>query len=113
MADFSGNSIDLRLDGIRTNNNAELSLVAIYGTYSEAADQDFIVNNQKDSGVFFIAEHTQGNFSGGFSKLSFSYATDAMAGIGANGQLRGFAYQENNSEQLKANDYLAESNHGT
>jgi len=32
MADFSGNSIDLRLDGIRTNNNGELSLVAIYGT---------------------------------------------------------------------------------
>jgi len=36
-----------------------------------------------------------------------------MAGIGASGQLRGFAYQENNSEQLKANDYLAESNQGT
>ncbi|MDO6765031.1 maltoporin LamB [Agarivorans sp. 1_MG-2023] len=113
MAEFSGNNLDLRLDGINTNSNGELGLVGIYGTYSEADDQDFRVENQKDSGVFLMAEHTQGNFFGGFNKLSVAYASDAMAGIGASGQLRGFSYEEVEVAPLDSGSYLAESNEGS
>ncbi len=112
MADFSGNNLDLRLDGISTNSNGELSLVGIYGMYSEAADQDFNIENQKDNGVFVMAEHTQGDFFGGFNKFSVSYATDAMAGIGASGQLRGFGY-ENMADEGDDPVYRTDSNEGS
>ncbi|WP_026972057.1 maltoporin LamB [Aliagarivorans marinus] len=103
VEDFAGNNLDLRLDGIQTNTNGELSLVAIYGKYSENDGTDLDTDNTKDSGVFLMAEHAQG-FMGGFNKLSFTYANDAMAGIGAFGQLRGIKAEDSNDSN-KANYY--------
>ncbi|CAH7409649.1 Maltoporin 1 [Vibrio chagasii] len=109
---FTGNNLDLRLSGINTNEDGELSLVGIYGKYSEADGQNFNSKNQEDDGIFMMAEHTQGNFFGGFNKISLSYATDAMAGIGASGQLRGFSYSEVDVDPFANTAYRGDSNKG-
>ncbi len=90
------NIIDVRLENIQTNNDGSLTLGLDYGK-GNPIDKNFIGydNNAKkftdkdldNDGYMLTAEHTQGNFYGGFNKFVIQFAADAMTawGLGTNG----------------------------
>ncbi|MGO0309149.1 maltoporin [Endozoicomonas acroporae] len=93
------NILDIRLEGISTNKDGSLTLGVNYGKGNPYGDFKGYLkdgNNAKlveksdydDDGYMLTAEHTQGNFFGGFNKLVLQYAADGMTawGIGSNGQ---------------------------
>ncbi|ATG74194.1 maltoporin [Zobellella denitrificans] len=68
---------DLRLAGLRTNRDGSLELGLDYGRANTRDDFSLAPNAPKD-GYMLTAQHTQGNFFGGFNKFVVQYATDAM-----------------------------------
>ena len=91
------NIIDIRLENIKTNTDGSLTLGLDYGKgnpidssftgYDKNAKQ-FTDNNLDEDGYMITAEHTQGNFYGGFNKFVVQYAADGMTawGMGTNGR---------------------------
>ena len=81
-------NIDTRWSGIPLWKDASLDLAMIWGLPSTTDSQK---DKQKEtgdvayssnSGVILMAEYTQGNFFGGFNKLSVTYGTDGFAYAG-------------------------------
>ena len=86
---------DTRWNGIPLWKDASLDLAMIWGLPSNTDAQKDIANNtyndkgekinpsetdlSSNSGVILMAEYTQGNFFGGFNKLSVTYGTDGFA----------------------------------
>ncbi|MDP8051904.1 maltoporin [Pasteurella atlantica] len=68
---------DVRLAGIKTNENGSLELGVDYGRAHVKDGTEFVDGATKD-GYMLTAEHTQGNFFGGFNKFTIQYAKDAM-----------------------------------
>ena len=95
---------DLRWNGIPLWKDASLDLAMIWGLPSTTDTQKNVLNKQyeeavktnkdakkgdvsnsnysSNSGVLLMAEYTQGNFFGGFNKLSVTYGTDGFAYVG-------------------------------
>jgi len=104
--------IDTRWNGIPLWKDASLDLAMIWGLPSttdslkaKAADDakksadkagrtvgTSEMSLSSNSGVLLMAEYTQGNFFGGFNKLSVTYGTNGFAGVGALGNHAGDAY---------------------
>ncbi len=95
--------LDFRLENINTNENGSMIVGFDYGfgnPYSvdnlwvnrdgktQTEELDFDKSNFNDRGYMLTLEHTQSAFAGGFNKLVFQYAADAMtySGLGTNGQ---------------------------
>jgi maltoporin len=73
---------DLRLSGIQANENGSIDLALIAGTASLSDGQKTNVSDTSitdNSGLLLTAEHTQGNFFGGFNKFIVQYGTDGFA----------------------------------
>ena len=98
--------IDTRWNGIPLWKDASLDLAMIWGLPSttdslkDAAAKEAEKKNvgtsetslSSNSGVLLMAEYTQGNFFGGFNKLSVTYGTRGFAGVGALGNHAGDTY---------------------
>ncbi|MDP8032722.1 maltoporin [Pasteurella atlantica] len=76
-ADVYNDVFDVRLAGIKTNENGSLELGVDYGR-AHAKDGAKFVDGATKNGYMLTAEHTQGNFFGGFNKFTIQYAKDAM-----------------------------------
>ena len=74
--------IDTRWNGIPLWKDASLDLAMIWGLPS-TTDYEKEQGLSSNSGVILMAEYTQGNFFGGFNKLSVSYGTDGFSYAGA------------------------------
>ncbi|MCR4554637.1 MAG: carbohydrate porin, partial [Succinivibrionaceae bacterium] len=73
---------DLRWNGVPLWNDASLDVALLYGwsNLSQAQkDKDLKMNN----GFLALVEWTQGNFFGGFNKLSFTYGHDSLDYVGS------------------------------
>ncbi|MGI2027877.1 maltoporin [Endozoicomonas acroporae] len=106
--------LDIRLEGIPTNKDGSLTLGLNYGSGNPFEDfKGYVHDNGNgveigkgdldDSGYMLTAEHTQGNFFGGFNKIVVQYAADAMTawGIGTNGQgISGITAQNHDGNSL-------------
>lgn len=92
---------DVRLAGIQTNENGSLELGVDYGR-AHAPDHAKFVEGASKDGVLLTAEHTQGNFFGGFNKFTVQYATDSMTSWN-NGHSQG-ASIDNNGSMLRLID---------
>ena len=104
------NILDFRLENISTNQNGNLTVGFDFafghpssdfdggythggynadGTAKPATEVAGLSKDQMDdNGYMLTLEHTQGDFFGGFNKLVFQYATDAMtaSGVGTDGK---------------------------
>lgn len=91
------NILDLRLENIETNNNGSLTLGFDYGfgnpskgigngSYDSAGNR-LRRSDMEENGYMITAEHTQGDFFGGFNKFVVQYADGSMAdhGVGTSG----------------------------
>ena len=81
--------IDTRWNGIPLWKDASLDLAMIWGLPSTTDKQKEAAGTNpsesdysSNSGVILMAEYTQGNFFGGFNKLSVSYGTDGFSYAG-------------------------------
>ena len=81
--------IDTRWNGIPLWKDASLDLAMIWGLPSTTDKQKEAAGTNpsesdlsSNSGVILMAEYTQGNFFGGFNKLSVTYGTDGFAYAG-------------------------------
>ena len=74
--------IDTRWNGIPLWKDASLDLAMIWGLPSTTDSQKEEAKADSSSGVILMAEYTQGNFFGGFNKLSVTYGTDGFAYAG-------------------------------
>ncbi|MDP8175501.1 maltoporin [Phocoenobacter skyensis] len=68
---------DVRLAGIKTSENGSLEFGIDYGN-AHVKDGVKFADGASKNGYMLTAEHTQGNFFGGFNKFTVQYATDAM-----------------------------------
>jgi maltoporin len=75
--------ISFRYANLETNKDGALELGAEYGTANLTNAQKSAGFNYKN-GWLFTAEHTQGNWFGGFNKLVGQYAINSMAAVGNN-----------------------------
>lgn len=80
---------DLRWTGIPLWKDASLDLAMIWGLPSTTDTQKVAAGDNpsesdlsSNSGVLLQAEYVQGNFFGGFNKLSVTYGTDGFAYVG-------------------------------
>ena len=77
---------DVRWTGIPLWKDASLDLAMIWGlpstTDKQKAQGGSNSNVSANSGVLLQAEYVQGNFFGGFNKLSVTYGTDGFAYVG-------------------------------
>lgn len=70
---------DIRLADLQVSENGRLELGFDYGRAHKPNDDTVYTNNERvKNGYLITAEHTQGNFFGGFNKFVVQYATDAM-----------------------------------
>ncbi|QLB13807.1 maltoporin [Bisgaardia hudsonensis] len=69
--------IDVRLADLKVSENGRLEIGVDYGS-SHTKNHASRVENATKNGYMITAEHTQGNFFGGFNKFTVQYATDAM-----------------------------------
>ena len=74
--------IDSRWSGIPMWKDASLDLAMIWGLPSTTDSQKDEAGADSSSGVLLQAEYTQGNFFGGFNKLSVSYGTNGFSYAG-------------------------------
>ncbi|MDP8162265.1 maltoporin [Pasteurella skyensis] len=86
---------DLRLAGIKTSENGSLELGIAYGN-AHVKDGVKFADGASKNGYMLTAEHTQGNFFGGFNKFTVQYATDAMTSWN-NGHSQGASVNNNGS----------------
>ena len=114
------NIIDLRLENIQTNTNGSLMLGVHYasGSPSERFNGGYVRTGNGDDteqvdplskggaakdGYMLTAEHTQGDFFGGFNKFVVQYAEDAMVrdALGTNGAgVSSFKYSDLDGDKL-------------
>jgi maltoporin len=94
----TANTIDLRYTGLETNTDGSLELIALAAKPSYTDAQESAIDNETGNvgdygldevGYSLTAEHTQGNFFGGFNKFVLQYSTEgyAWAGYGVNNHL--------------------------
>lgn len=114
------NIIDVRIENIKTNTDGSLTLGLDYGEGNPATgfngfDKDgnavkYNKSNLEENGYMLTAEHTQGNFFGGFNKVVVQYAADGMTswGMGSNG--RGLSAIE--ADNLDGSSFLRIMDHG-
>ncbi|WP_101775698.1 maltoporin [Pasteurella oralis] len=69
---------DIRLAGIKTNQDGSLELGFDYAN-AHVKDGFTFEDNATKNGFMLTAEHTQGNFFGGFNKFTVQFAKDSMA----------------------------------
>ncbi|MGB0733418.1 MAG: maltoporin [Pontibacterium sp.] len=81
--DVSSNVVDVRFADIDANKDGKLEFGLDYGSVSLTEAQETAGDSDKD-GYMFTAEHTQGNWFGGFNKLAIQVASDGMVGDGHN-----------------------------
>ncbi|MDG6882012.1 Maltose-inducible porin [Phocoenobacter uteri] len=86
---------DVRLAGIKTSENGSLEFGIGYGN-AHAKDGAKFADGASKNGYMLTAEHTQGNFFGGFNKFTVQYATDAMTSWN-NGHAQGASVNNNGS----------------
>ncbi len=81
-------TLDLRYNGVQANKDGTLDFALMIGQPSKTEAQDNAVDGQlgnyndyglDETGFSFTAEHTQGNFFGGFNKVVFQYSTQGFA----------------------------------
>ncbi len=77
------NVFSARYAGLHINSNGSLELGLEYGAADLTDGQDRLGFSDQD-GFLLTAEHTQGEFLGGFNKFTVQYATDSMAMTGNN-----------------------------
>lgn len=129
---LSQNILDFRLEGIETNHNGNLALIAHYasgspttdfegGWAADGFDQDgnsqaktvdgMSKSDMDKSGYMLTAEHTQGDFFGGFNKFVVQYARGSMTrdALGTNGA----GVSALSSDNLSGNSLTRILNHGT
>ena len=109
------NIIDLRLENIQTNTNGSLMLGVHYASgspnerFSGGLDGDgnaldpLSKGSAAKDGYMLTAEHTQGDFFGGFNKFVVQYAEDAMVrdALGTNGAgVSSFKYSHLDGDKL-------------
>ncbi|TCP93361.1 maltoporin [Cricetibacter osteomyelitidis] len=75
--DVYNDVFDIRLADLNVNPNGKLELGFDYGRARTDSNAWLDPNASKD-GFMITAEHTQGNFFGGFNKFVVQYATDSM-----------------------------------
>ncbi|HDR1021358.1 TPA: maltoporin [Pasteurella multocida] len=75
--DVYNDIFDVRLAGIETNKDGSLELGVDFGN-AHVKDGVKLADKATKRGYMFTAEHTQGNFFGGFNKFTVQYAKDAM-----------------------------------
>jgi len=75
--------LDIRLADIKVNQDGALELGVDYGSVGLTEAQEQAGDSDED-GFLFTAEHTQGNWFGGFNKLAVQLASDGMIGGGHN-----------------------------
>ena len=112
------NILDFRLENIPVNTDGGLTLGVDYGfgnparSFKGYSDDGSAIKKAdlEEKGYMLTAEHTQGNFFGGFNKFIVQYATDAMTahGFGTNGQ--GISALE--SSNLDGQDFYRIMDHG-
>ncbi|WP_295580519.1 maltoporin LamB [uncultured Lamprocystis sp.] len=91
------NVLSTRYANLTTNKDGSLELGVEYGTADLTNDQDSVTARvlasgeierlepfEYNNGWLFTAEHTQGNWFGGFNKFIAQYATGSMAATGNN-----------------------------
>lgn len=71
------NIFDARLAGLQTNQDGNLELGLGYGR-ADTRDGVALPDGATKDGYMLTAQHTQGNFFGGFNKVVVQYATDSM-----------------------------------
>ncbi|WP_117233027.1 carbohydrate porin [Vibrio maerlii] len=81
-------TLDLRYNGIQANKDGSFDFALMIGQPSKTEAQDDAIDNElgnfgdyglDETGVSFTAEHTQGNFFGGFNKVVVQYSTQGFA----------------------------------
>lgn len=75
--DVYNDIFDVRLAGIETNKDGSLELGVDFGN-AHVKDGVTFADQATKRGYMFTAQHTQGNFFGGFNKFTVQYAKDAM-----------------------------------
>jgi maltoporin len=70
--------VDLRYSGLTVNTDGSMEF-AVVGGFANLSDEQKDSGMADDSGMILHAEHTQGNFFGGFNKLIAQYATNGFA----------------------------------
>ena len=85
--DINNYKLDLRWNDIPLWSDASLDAVLIYGWQNLSGTQKRADdNNRTNNSVLALLEWTQGNFFGGFNKLSFTYASNGFDNVGLGGQ---------------------------
>ena len=81
--DFTINSYKLQAGwrGIPMWSDASLDIDMIYA-WENMSDAQKETKKHGNNGFMALVEYTQGNFFGGFNKLSFTYGSDALDGVG-------------------------------
>lgn len=97
-SDVANDIFDVRLADLKVSQDGRLELGVDYGRAHTKKYAEFKDGASK-TGYMLTAEHTQGNFFGGFNKFTVQYATDAMTSWD-NGHAQG-ASQENNGHMLR------------
>ncbi len=69
---------DIRLADLKVSENGRLELGFDYGRAHKSGDTQYYNSDRSKNGYMITAEHTQGNFFGGFNKFVVQYATDSM-----------------------------------
>ena len=70
--------LDLRYANLTTNTDGTLEL-GVIGGFANLSDEQKDAGMADDSGFILHAEHTQGNFFGGFNKFIVQYTTNGFA----------------------------------
>ena len=73
--------LDARWNGIQMWSDASLDIALIYA-WQNLSEKQKDAGTHNNTGFLGMVEYTQGNFFGGFNKLSFTYGKDALDYVG-------------------------------
>ncbi|KNE86236.1 maltoporin [Aggregatibacter aphrophilus] len=82
--DVYNDVFDVRLAEVQVSKNGKLEFGFDYANAHKKDDSRFMNDDATKNGHMFTIEHTQGEFFGGFNKLTVQYAKDSMASKGWN-----------------------------
>ena len=82
--DVYNDVFDIRLAEVQVSKNGKLEFGFDYANAHKKDDSRFVNDDATKNGHMFTIEHTQGEFFGGFNKLTVQYAKDSMASEGWN-----------------------------